>query len=272
MKNLIIFAFALLLGLECFSQVEAIFPKRDSPSKEKLKELAFTADAKGYAFRNSFIENTNVGLKDTTYKASVTRLDEFFDHLYLEEVYLQESGYKNSGWNPVTQKMVPSIGHKWTGFVWVFRIGTFAIPIIKGDCGNILSVPVIRIQKPKQNNVNVNNNVKVVYDTVDVNNSNNQQPNYSGNNSFTVRTGGTFISDRQMYYQPQPYYGGSSFVVRTGATFYPDYGGNYGYGYNYGGHSYHHGGHHKKSYGGSSHKTNNSNHHSSGGNYYGHRK
>jgi len=41
--------------------------------------------------------------------------------------------------------MVSSTGHKWSGFGWVFRVGTFVLPLLKGDCANILTVPVIRL-------------------------------------------------------------------------------------------------------------------------------
>jgi hypothetical protein len=41
--------------------------------------------------------------------------------------------------------MVPGKGHEWTGFGWVFRVGTFSIRLLKGDCANILKTPVIRI-------------------------------------------------------------------------------------------------------------------------------
>jgi len=75
---------------------------------------------------------------------SNSNIEWIFNHLYLEEVYLKE-GDKNSGYNPALQKMVPSLVNKWTGFAWVFRFGTFVIPLIKGDCANILTVPATRV-------------------------------------------------------------------------------------------------------------------------------
>ena len=180
MKNLIILALLLWIELNCFSQTKAVFPY-NNPSKNVLRELAFTPNAKGFAFRTSLIGVINSGLTDTTFKVSATRLDEIFNHLYLEEVYLEERGYKNSGWDSVSKKMNPSIGHKWTGFAWVFRIGTFSIVVIKGDCGNILTVPVTRVEKIKQEIVYVNKDPKVIHDTVYVDNT--EKVYVDGNNS-----------------------------------------------------------------------------------------
>lgn len=203
MKKLIIFAFATLLGSECFSQVKAVFPEYNSPSKEELRDLAFSPTAKGYAFRTSLIENINIGLKDTTFKVAATRIDEIFAHLFLEEVYLEEGGYKNSGYDVITHKMVQSIGHKWTGFAWVFRIGTFVIIVMKGDCGNILTVPVTKIQKNQgfkqdtiRNTVYINDTVRntTVNNNDVVPNQNNyeQQQNYSSR-VVILRSSGPFF-------------------------------------------------------------------------------
>jgi len=192
MKKVIILALLFWIELSSFGQVQAIFPNRNSPSKEELKELAFQESAKGFAFRNSLVETINAGLKDTTFKVSVTRLNELFDHLYSEEIYLKEGKYKNSGWNPSTKKIVQSFGHEWTGFGWVFRIGTFSIICIKGDCGNILAVPVTKIENVKQEIVYINKETEVIRDTVYIkNNGNNVNGNNPNNNQSWSASGGT---------------------------------------------------------------------------------
>ncbi|MFA6523920.1 MAG: hypothetical protein WC264_01320 [Candidatus Paceibacterota bacterium] len=268
MKNLIIFALLFGIELSSFGQVQAIFPKYNSPSKEELKELAFQETAKGFAFRNSLIENINAGLKDTIFKVSNTRINEIFNHLYLEEVYLEEGGYMNSGWDPKTKKIVQSIGHKnptGSEFAWVFRIGTFSIIIIRSKCGNILAVPVTRVEKikiPKQEtNANVNNdNVGKVYvnENNSINNQNYQQENIVYGKQVTVRTGAVFIPDPPIYYRNNyQRYGGYSIQKVVTAPF-----GASSYSNHYGGNCSH------------NHGNGYSNNHSSGnGNnsYYGHR-
>jgi len=206
MKNFI-FLLVLLLGIDpsSFGQVQAIFPNRNSPSKEELKELAFQETAKGFAFRNSLVETINIEL-DTTFKVSVTRLNEIFDHLYYEEVYLEEGKYKNSGWNPSTKKIVQSIGHKWTGFAWVFRIGTFSIICIKGDCGNILAVSAIRVEKIKQEIVYINKDPKVIRDTVYINGENVNRNNPNNNQRWSASSGTKNYTYWNCWNNPSPNY------------------------------------------------------------------
>lgn len=268
MKNLIILALLLWIELNCFSQTKAVFPY-DNPSKDILRELAFTPNAKGFAFRTSLIESINTGLADTTFKVSATRLDEIFNHLYLEEVYLEESGYKNSGWNSVSKKMVPSIGHKWSGFAWVFRIGSFAIIVIKGDCGNILAVPVTKIQNntqyqtPKQNTENVNNNNYIPPENNPNSNSNNYQQKSCPRYFYPYQ-----LESAEVYYERPP-----SGVIYGGNN----YGGcNYGYsvGYSNGCNNYY--GNNCNHHSGCNHSHGDGYSYSSGGSgnssYYGHRR
>lgn len=136
----------LLLALSAIAngQVGPVFPYT-SPSKEALMSLAKQESAKGETYRNYLVKSINIGLRDTTHKVETQEIDYIFDHIFLEEVNLQDGMFKNSGYDPSTNKMHPSSGHKigW-GFQWVFRVGTFTIVIIKRDCGNILEVPVIR--------------------------------------------------------------------------------------------------------------------------------
>lgn len=116
-----------------------------NPDKETIHSLAVSETPKGYAFRTYLIDVINVELKDTTFKVSLANIDYIFNNLYFEEFYLKEGEYSNSGYNPSLQKMVSGKGHEWTGFGWVFRVGTFSIRLLKGDCANILKTPVIRI-------------------------------------------------------------------------------------------------------------------------------
>jgi hypothetical protein len=117
-----------------------------NPSKEELKSLALEESARGYAYRSYLADVVGKALSDTL-DISSENIDWIFNHLFLEEVYFEEEEYKNSGYDPKTQKMDPSRGHEKTMFVWVLRVGSYAIPLIKGDCGNILIAKVIRIKK-----------------------------------------------------------------------------------------------------------------------------
>lgn len=117
-----------------------------TPSKETLKSLTLEESSKGYAYRNYLIGVVAESLIDTL-KISEKSTDLIFNNLFFEEVYFEEGEYKNSGYDSTAKKMVPSIGHEKTMFVWVVRIGSYIIPLIKGDCGNILVAKVIR-KKP----------------------------------------------------------------------------------------------------------------------------
>ena len=153
MKNLYFVILLVALSvIKANGQVGPVFPYT-SPSKEALKSLAKQESAKGETYRNYLVKIINIGLRDTTLRVDARYVDFIFEHIYLEEVNLEDGMFKNSGYDPSTDKMHPSMGHKigW-GFQWVFRVGTFTIVIIKRDCGNILEVPVIRtkVETPPQ--------------------------------------------------------------------------------------------------------------------------
>jgi len=113
-----------------------------NPTKEVLRSLALEESAKGYAYRNYLVRVVDGALD--TLDVSVENVSWIFDHLFLEEVYFEEEDYQNSGYDPTKNEMVPSIGHQKTMFVWVLRVGSYTIRLIKGDCGNILVAKVIR--------------------------------------------------------------------------------------------------------------------------------
>lgn len=144
MKRLVVLFLFLAFVLEVKGQTGPVFPY-NNPSKETIKALAKENSVKGSVFRTYLVQTINLGLTDTTLRLSDAHIDWIFEHLYYEEIYLQEGGYKNSGYNPTLKKMVSSTGHKWSGFGWVFRVGTFKITLLKGDCANILTVPVVRL-------------------------------------------------------------------------------------------------------------------------------
>jgi len=145
MKKLAVVVLLVALSvIKVSGQVGPVF-QYTSPSIEALKSLAKQESVKGETYRNYLIKTINIGLRDTTLRVDARYVDYIFNHLFLEEVNLEDDMFKNSGYDPITNSMCPSLGHKigW-GFQWVFRIGTFTIVIIKRDCGNILEVPVIR--------------------------------------------------------------------------------------------------------------------------------
>lgn len=145
-----VFLLLLALGwLNVIGQTGPVFPY-NHPLKQDLKSLALENSPKGYAFRNYMIEVINLNLKDTTLRFSEVDVSFIFENLFFEEVYLNDGGYYNSGYNSSSKKMVASLGHKWTGFVWVFRFGTFSFPLIKEDCGNILKAEVFRREVIKE--------------------------------------------------------------------------------------------------------------------------
>lgn len=153
MKKVGIVLILVMVWLGLKGQTGPVFPY-NHPSKQTLRELAREETVKGYVYRKYLVETINLGLKDTAFKVSLSYVDFIFNHIFLEEVYLKEGMYKNSGYNPSTKKMDSSVGHQWNvqgkGFAWVFRVGTYSIVLIKEDCGNILTVPVIRkfVQAP----------------------------------------------------------------------------------------------------------------------------
>ena len=152
MKKVGFFLILILSWSKLNGQTEPVFPY-NHPDKQTLHSLALEGTEKGYNDRTKIVQVINLGLKDTTFCVSDSYIDFIFQHLNLEEVELKEGCYMNSGWNPSLNKMVSSVGHElgW-GFQWVFRIGTYSIILIKEDCGNVLTVPVIRtiIQKKEQ--------------------------------------------------------------------------------------------------------------------------
>jgi hypothetical protein len=148
MRKVVVFLFLILSWSIINGQTGPVF-QYTHPSKQILEELVKEETVKGYAYRTYLVGKINLGLIDTTFKVSASYVDFIFNHLYFEEVYLEEGNYMNSGYNPSTKKMTPSMGHKWTGFAWVFRIGTYSITVIKEDCGNILSGIVSRKYIPK---------------------------------------------------------------------------------------------------------------------------
>ena len=150
MKRIVVILVLTINWLISNGQTGPVF-QYTHPSKQTLKELAKEETVKGYVYRTYLINRINLGLKDTTFKVSESYIDFIFNHLYLEEVYLSEGNYMNSGYDPSLRKMNQSIGHKWQGFAWVFRIGTYSIILIKEDCGNILTVSPIRKFVPSLN-------------------------------------------------------------------------------------------------------------------------
>ena len=140
------FVFVLILTMNWLisnGQTGPVF-QYTHPSKQTLLGLALSETIEGSVYRNYLVDKINLGLRDTTLRVSNSNISSIFDHLFLEEVYLEEGSYDNSGYDPSKKRMNPSLGHKWTGFAWVFRIGTYTIILIKEDCGNILTVQVIR--------------------------------------------------------------------------------------------------------------------------------
>ena len=143
MKKLVVVLILTITGLISKGQTGPVF-QYNHPSKQTLFSLATSETMEGLAYRSYLVEAINLGLKDTTLRVSLSNIDDIFSRLYLEEFYLLENEYSNSGYNPTKGRMVPGVGHAWTGFGWVFRIGSFSIRLIKGDCGNILKTPVLR--------------------------------------------------------------------------------------------------------------------------------
>ncbi len=143
MKKALVILILTIIGLVSKGQTGPVF-QYNHPSKQTIYGLATAETLEGYAYRAYLVEAINIGLRDTTLRVSMSNIDDVFNHLYLEEFYLLEGEYSNSGYNPTKGKMVPGVGHAWTGFGWVFRYGSFSIRLIKGDCGNILKTPTLR--------------------------------------------------------------------------------------------------------------------------------
>jgi len=227
MKNLF-FLFALvLLGLECSAQRRPVLPYGIYSSSDILK-FTFGASSKSAEFRKYIVEKLRHLLKDTL-NFSQNNLQWAFAHISSEEISLEEGQYQNSGWNPTSQKIEFFPGHKWTGFVAVFRCGSYACVLYKEDCGNILDVP---LETEKDNKVVADDNDQTNPVAIDNNTVITDQNQNSGNvtfgHTFSVRTGGTFIPDPPVlvygYPQPRP---SSIMVVGYGGTSYPGYPGSH---------------------------------------------
>ncbi|MFA7000195.1 MAG: hypothetical protein WC241_03720 [Candidatus Paceibacterota bacterium] len=143
MKKLFLILILAMNWLVSNGQTGPVFPY-DNPSKQKLYNLATSDTPKGNAFIDYMVNVINIGLRDTTFRVSQFDVDDIFANLFLEEFYLNEGEYSNSGYNPSKEKMIPGVGHAWNGFGWVYRKGTFSLRLIKGDCANILRTRVLR--------------------------------------------------------------------------------------------------------------------------------
>jgi len=142
MRALLVVLILTLGWLKLNGQTGPVF-QYTNPSKQEIYNLAMEESPKGYAFRTYLLEVINEGLRDTI-SFLPSKINDVFNNLYFEEIYLLDEPYKNSGYNPSKKSMVPSDGNPWKGFGWVFRIGSYSIRILKGDCANILKTKVIR--------------------------------------------------------------------------------------------------------------------------------
>lgn len=157
MKKFLIILILATVWLGSNGQTGPVFPY-NHPSKEVLHALASGTSIKAYRDREAIVEAAQRVLKDTALYLSEASIDFIFDHLFLEEVYLTERSYLNSGFNLGKNTMDPSIGHKWTGFAWVLRVGSYSSPLIKEDCGNVLQAPVVRTARYVVDNASQNQN------------------------------------------------------------------------------------------------------------------
>ncbi|MBU0612162.1 hypothetical protein KKA39_02245 [Patescibacteria group bacterium] len=151
-------ALAFSLGLECFGQRQPVLPYGNH-SPEEIYELCMGTSVKSLEFRKLVVEILRENLKDTLI-FSEKNLKWASGYFSSEEMYLEEGQYENSGWNP-TGKIEFFPGHKWHGFVIVFRCGSHFAVICKQDCANIL-----RIKKTSNENQIHPNPVTIVHDTV----------------------------------------------------------------------------------------------------------
>ena len=122
-------------------QTGPVFPY-NNPSKQTIFKLASSQTLEGEAYSSYMTKAVNLGLRDTDYK--VSSVGEIFSHLHFEDITLVAGSYINSGYNKQKHEMVQSVGNAWSGFAWVYRMGTYAIILLKGDCGNVLEVEVVR--------------------------------------------------------------------------------------------------------------------------------
>ncbi len=144
MKKLVfLFLLVTCWQVEALGVSKAVFPY-NYPDKSILKDLVMENSPKGKAYRDYLLYAVNLGLVDTTLTITHANIDILFNNLFSEEFTLPESGYMNSGYDSTLYKIVPSVGHAWKGFVWMLKIGSYTIPLIKTDCGNVLIAKAIR--------------------------------------------------------------------------------------------------------------------------------
>lgn len=113
------------------------------PKLSEIKKLASEYSEKGHAFYVYLEETINMKLADTTFRVSDAQqlgVDSMFKYLSLstEEIHFKDGSWLNSGYDPSKGEMVPSIGHDWIGFCWMFKIGSYSFPILKADCSNTI--------------------------------------------------------------------------------------------------------------------------------------
>jgi len=145
MKKNVLFLILTIVWLGLSGQVGPVF-QYGHIKKEEIKKLFSEDTPKGLSYRTYLVQAINLGLNDTP-GFKVTEADSIyiFDHLFLEEADFNGVVYQNSGYDSTQMRMISSNGNGWKGFVWVFRLGTFSLPLIKEDCGNILIAPIENI-------------------------------------------------------------------------------------------------------------------------------
>ena len=219
MKNLIIFAFALLLGLECFSQGKPICPYNENGyTVSQVKSFALESTELSANYRKELLKIVNTGLANAGEKLILDERHIEWIFKNVKDSSIQLNSFVNS--YKIGNVIYFKDDKNFKGMVGVFQYGKCRLILYKTICLNLLKVPPILVETETKidqiDPVLVDNNINT--------NNQNQNKNYvSGNNTFTVRTGATFIPDQPYYNSYQPYsYSNNSFVVRTGATFYPD--------------------------------------------------
>lgn len=218
MKKIILLVILITVSQISKGQLSPVLPYNNlGQPLDTIKALALGTSAKSLAFRNCIVENIKDLLKDTLV-FSEENLGWAFQYFFSEEVVLKAGEYQNSGWNAKTGKIEFFSGKDFTGFVWIFRIGSYETVICKGNCANPLNVTeqkIVQQQQQQTQIVLVSDTVKqTVYLTDTVVAQTSTQTQTQKSSSMQMGGGTNIYVSHPNYYKPMQMGGGTNISVR----------------------------------------------------------
>jgi len=215
MKNLIIFAFALL-GLECFSQGKPICPYNENGyTVSQVKSFALEPSELSANYRKELLKIVNAGLVKAGENLILDQRHISWIFQHVKDSAVQLNSFVNS--YKIGNVIYFKDDKNFSGMVGVFQYKKCRLILYKTICLNLLKVDLIPIETGKKidqinplvnnNNVNTNSNNQNQFDNYQNQNQNNyQHQNYYGGRFVTVTTGAEYTP----YHYYPCYRGGNS--------------------------------------------------------------